>query len=133
MRIWTRAQTIPGLRVPIPPAYIEHAAYKCYLFVRKEYLIREWNTLRIIDAIAEEEVPCFQGSCSEVYLEKAFENTAWRPQESLQVAKELGETSLTFLVHPTLSQKEIDITCSVLEKVMVKATGGAFCAESLEY
>jgi dTDP-4-amino-4,6-dideoxygalactose transaminase len=37
------------------------------------------------------------------------------------VAKELGETSLMFLVHPTLTAVEIDRTCAALEDVMLKA------------
>ncbi|MCY1186972.1 hypothetical protein D9M73_278940 [compost metagenome] len=67
-------------------------------------------------------VPCMSGSCSEVYLEKAFDDTGWRPAERLPVAKELGETSLMFLVHPTLSSEEISKTCAVLKDVMLAAT-----------
>jgi dTDP-4-amino-4,6-dideoxygalactose transaminase len=63
-------------------------------------------------------VPCYTGSCSEVYLEKAFDHTNWRPAHRLTVAKELGETSLMFLVHPTLSAAHIDKTCSALTEVM---------------
>ncbi len=63
-------------------------------------------------------VPCYSGSCSEVYLEKAFEGTPWRPAERLPIAKELGETSLMFLTHPTLTQAEIDKTCAVIGEVM---------------
>jgi len=63
-------------------------------------------------------VPCYSGSCSEVYLEKAFDNTGWRPANRLPVAKELGENSLMFLVHPTLKASEIDKTCAVLTEVM---------------
>ncbi|MDP7560163.1 MAG: aminotransferase, partial [Planctomycetota bacterium] len=62
-------------------------------------------------------VPCFQGSCSEVYLEKAFDGTGYRPKQRLPIAKELGETSLTFLVHPTLTNKEVELTCSVIAEV----------------
>jgi dTDP-4-amino-4,6-dideoxygalactose transaminase len=68
--------------------------------------------------MVEKGVPCFSGSCSEVYLEKAFDNTDFRPKERLPVAKELGETSLMFLVHPTLTQDEINLTCNVLKQVM---------------
>ena len=50
-------------------------------------------------------VPCFSGSCSEVYLEKAFDGTGWRPEKPMPVARELGETSLMFLVHPTLNEQ----------------------------
>ncbi|MNZ35770.1 hypothetical protein D3C78_531740 [compost metagenome] len=66
-------------------------------------------------------MPCFYGSCSEVYLEKAFENTGWRPAERLPVARELGDTSLMFLVHPTLTDAEIAKTCTVLSEVMDEA------------
>jgi len=66
-------------------------------------------------------VPCYSGSCSEVYLEKAFDNTEWRPGERLCVAKELGETSLMFLVHPTLTQLEIEKTCTAISDVMQKS------------
>jgi dTDP-4-amino-4,6-dideoxygalactose transaminase len=62
-------------------------------------------------------VPCYSGSCSEVYLEKAFDNTGFRPKERLPAAKELGETSLMFLVHPTLTKEEIQKTCDVLTEV----------------
>jgi dTDP-4-amino-4,6-dideoxygalactose transaminase len=63
-------------------------------------------------------VPCYQGSCSEVYLEKAFDDTGFRPAERLPVAKELGETSLMFLVHPTLTGSEIDQACSAIHHVL---------------
>jgi dTDP-4-amino-4,6-dideoxygalactose transaminase len=66
-------------------------------------------------------VPCYQGSCSEVYLEKAFDNTGFRPKERLPVARELGETSLMFLVHPTLSDAEIEKTAEVAYDVLRSA------------
>jgi dTDP-4-amino-4,6-dideoxygalactose transaminase len=75
-----------------------------------------------MEAINAQGVPCFSGSCSEVYLEKAFDNTGWRPAQRLPVAKELGETSLMFLVHPTLTSAEIDKTCAVLAEVMQQAS-----------
>jgi dTDP-4-amino-4,6-dideoxygalactose transaminase len=77
-----------------------------------------WAVDRIIEAINAEGVPCFQGSCSEVYLEKAFDGTGWRPAERLPVARELGETSIMFLVHPTLAEAEITEICAAIEKVM---------------
>ena len=99
-----------------------HAHYKHYVFVRPEYLRAGWSRDRIIDAINLAGVPCYQGSCSEVYLEKAFDGTGWRPKERLPVAKELGETSLMFLVHPTLTESEIDKTCQVIRQVMSEAS-----------
>lgn len=98
-----------------------HAAYKCYLFVEPGQLAAGWDRDRILAAIDARGVPCFYGSCSEVYLEKAFDDTRWRPAERLPVARELGETSLMFLVHPTLTDAEIDKTCAVLGEVMDEA------------
>ena len=67
-------------------------------------------------------VPCYAGSCSEMYLEKAFDGTPFRPAKRLKVAKELGESSLMFLVHPTLSIRQIEQTCGAIMKVMGMAT-----------
>jgi len=111
--IWNAAKQCKGLRVPVIPNHIEHAAYKCYVFVKGGVELRD----KIMMEINEKGVPCYSGSCSEVYLEKAFDNTGFRPKERLAVAKELGETSLMFLVHPTLTKEEIQKTCDVLTEV----------------
>lgn len=123
--IWSAARKLPVLRVPDLPADIRHAAYKCYVFVRPEKLASGWDRDRILREINEGGVPAYSGSCSEVYLEKAFDGTGWRPQERLPVARELGETSLMFLVHPTLTASEIELTCSVLTDVVQRATAAA--------
>jgi dTDP-4-amino-4,6-dideoxygalactose transaminase len=111
-----------ALRVPRPSSDIEHAWYKCYVFVRPEGLKQGWDRDRIIQNINDKGLPCFSGSCSEVYLERAFDGTSWRPRERLTIAKELGETSLMFLVHPTLSDEDINRTCMVIEQVMSEAS-----------
>ncbi len=117
-RIWSVAQSFAGLRVPVVPTEIMHAAYKCYVFVETTALTAGWDRDRILNEITARGVPCFSGSCSEVYLEKAFDDTGWRPVERLPIAKALGETSLMFLVHPTLTEAEINKTCEVLAEVM---------------
>jgi dTDP-4-amino-4,6-dideoxygalactose transaminase len=99
-----------------------HAQYKTYVFVRPEVLKAGWTRDRIIDEVNGAGVPCYQGSCSEVYLEKAFEGTDWRPEMRLPIAKELGETALMFLVHPTLTDAEIEKTCEVLRSVLGAAS-----------
>ena len=116
-KIWDVSRECKGLRVPLVPDYIEHAAYKCYVFVELDELDANWSRDRIIQEINSLGVPCYQGSCSEVYLEKAFDGTGFRPKERLPNAKELGETSLMFLVHPTLTKEEIELTCSVIGEV----------------
>ncbi len=120
-RIWSTAHVLPGLRVPVPSADITHAAYKCYVFVELAALKPGWDRDRILNEISARGVPCFSGSCSEVYLEKAFDDTGWRPVDRLPVAKVLGETSMMFLVHPTLTEAEINKTCDVLSQVIREA------------
>lgn len=120
-RIWDCAAELSGLRVPTLPAECAHAAYKCYVFVDVTQLKSDWSRDRILTEITSRGVPCFSGSCSEVYLEKAFDDTGWRPSERLPIARQLGETSLMFLVHPTLLDAEIDKTCAVLKDVMMLA------------
>lgn len=117
-RIWESARMLNGLRVPEMPGEIKHAAYKCYVFIEQANLKPGWDRDRILNEINAKGVPCFSGSCSEVYLEKAFESTDWRPLKRLPIAKELGDTSLMFLVHPTLTDAEIEKTCEVLTQVM---------------
>jgi dTDP-4-amino-4,6-dideoxygalactose transaminase len=103
------------------PDYIEHALYKFYAFIKPLFLADGWTRDSIVNAIVALGVPCFQGSCSEVYLEKAFDNTDFRPQTRLPVAKELGETSIMFLVHPTLTAEQIKQTCDAINQVLINA------------
>ncbi len=111
-----RFAKIPALRVTAPPPEVYHSTYKYYVFLRPEHLREGWSQLRIIEAINAEGIPCFAGSCSEIYLEKAFEGV--RPASRLTTARELGETSLMFMVHPTLCDQDMADTCSAVEKVM---------------
>ena len=121
-QIWAACGGCPALHVPAVPANVLHAHYKCYVYVRPEKLAQGWNRDRIVAEINALEVPCYQGSCSEVYLEKAFDGTGWRPAAPLPAAHALGATSMMFLVHPTLTQAEVDKTCAVIAQVMQQAT-----------
>ncbi|MDE4455134.1 DegT/DnrJ/EryC1/StrS family aminotransferase [Psychrobacter sp. DAB_AL62B] len=97
-----------------------HAYYKLYVYVQADNLPSDWSRDRIIHEINALGVPCFSGSASEVYLEKAFDNTGLRPQSRLPMAKQLGETSLMFMVHPTLTSAEIEQTVQTINKVFTK-------------
>ena len=114
--------SIDALRIPLPPSHTGHSYYKYYAFVRPERLQPGWTRDRVIQAIQAEGIPCGPGSCSEIYLEKAFDVPGLRPAHRLPVAKELGETSLMFLVHPTLTSVEIDDTARAITKVLAVAT-----------
>ena len=121
-KIWSVAKGCKGLRVSEVPDYIEHAAYKCYVFVKPDELKESWSRDRIIEEINALGVLCLSGVCSEVYLEKAFDGTDFRPAVRLSIAKELGETSLMFLVHPTLTENEIQKTCDTMSIIMKLAS-----------
>jgi dTDP-4-amino-4,6-dideoxygalactose transaminase len=112
----------PSLRVTQPPAHIGHAYYKYYVFVRPERLKHGWNRDRIMAAIAAEGVACSTGSCGEIYREEAFVRAAIGPAEPLPVAQALRETSLMFLVDPTLTEGDVRRTCRVVTKVFAQAT-----------
>jgi len=116
-----RLTQLPGLRIPAVPEHIGHAYYKFYAFVSQKELAAGWDRDRIAQAIVDQGVPCGSGSCSEIYLEEAFP-AQWRPRERHAVARELGESSLMFLVHPTLSHSHIERTCDVVEQVMRQAS-----------
>jgi dTDP-4-amino-4,6-dideoxygalactose transaminase len=121
-KIWDTAKKCKGLRVPDIPNHVDHAAFKCYVFVKSNELKNKWDRDKIIKEINSLGVPCYSGACPEVYLEKAFDKTEFRPKKRLANAKELGETSLMFLVHPTLSKDEIHQTCNIITSTMSLAT-----------
>ncbi len=111
---------IAALRVPVPPTGVLHSYYKFYVYLRPECLRAGWDRNRICAAINAEGIPCFSGSCSEVYLEKAFA-ARLRPKRRLPIARELGETCLMFLVHPTITEQDCADTVAAVEKVMAAA------------
>jgi len=120
-RIWQTARAFALARVPKLPEAYEHAYYKAYVHIRPELLKADWSRDRIITEITARGVPCYQGTCTEIYLEKAFDCLNCRPSQRLPVARNLGETSLMFLVHPTLTQAELDATCQALHAVLAQA------------
>ncbi len=113
-QIFECCKNIDWLRVPELAEHSINACYKAYVFVRPGKLPTGWNRDAILGKIAEFNVPALSGSCSEVYLEKAFDDTGWRPKKRCEVARELGETSVMFLVHPTLKSSEIQLTCQAI-------------------
>ncbi|WP_180022206.1 DegT/DnrJ/EryC1/StrS aminotransferase family protein [Acinetobacter sp. YH16044] len=110
----------PYFTVHQPSEQYEHAAYKCYVQVNIEHLPQGWSRDRIMAEINALGVPCFSGSCSEVYLEHAFDDTPWRPAQRLANAQQLGESSLMFLVHPTLSTDSMDKTVAAIHEVIAR-------------
>ena len=133
--IWDACRGLPAVRVPDFRCNGErceadcasvsgcfHANYKCYVYVNPDGLAPGWSRDRIVAEINSRGVPCYQGSCSEVYLERAFDGTDWRPEPRLSAARELGVTSLMFLVHPTLTESQIEKASTVIRSVLGEAS-----------
>jgi len=113
---------LPALRIPQVPEHIYHACYKAYVFVRPEQLKADWSRDRIMHAVNAAGAVCLSGSCSEVYLEKAFDDTDLRPTERLANAQQLGDTSLMFLVHPTLNEEDLVAVGKIVRQVVLDAS-----------
>ena len=111
----------PTVTTPVPPSDVYHAYYKFYTFVETENLKKSWDRNRIMSTLNEKGVPCYYGSCSEIYLEKAFLRANLAPNERLPIAKKLGEISLMFLVDPTIKRETINSWSSTIEEILEKA------------
>ena len=120
--LFVQLNDLSALRIPVVPDVFYHACYKAYVFIRPEALKPEWNRDRIMFAINEAGATCLSGSCSEVYLEKAFDNSGLRPVQRLANAQVLGETSLMFLVHPTLTEQDLQQVGHIARQVILAAT-----------
>ena len=117
-KIYAAFKDSPYFTVYQPSQDYVHAAYKCYVQVNTDQLPTDWSRDRIMAEINALGVPCFSGSCSEVYLEHAFDNTPWRPEQRLENAQVLGANSLMFLVHPTLSANSLEKTVAAIDRVI---------------
>ena len=111
-----------GIRLTLPENSIFHAGYKYYFFVEPECTRDGWNRDKIVAEIHSRGVPCFTGTCPEIYREKAFTDL-YDEQESLPVAKTLGETSVMMNVHPGMTPELINQCAEVVRSVMDQASG----------
>ena len=110
------------LRIPFVPSNIEHAWYKFTVYLNSNALASDWSREKILSAIRDKGYPAFSGSCSEIYLEKCFIDNNIYPKNPLPIARELGETSLTFLIHPTISMDQLQKYGSVIKEIVLKAS-----------
>lgn len=110
-----------AVRVPLPPEGITHAWYKFHAFVQSEALADNWSRDRILSEIAALGYPAISGSCGEIYLEKCFQEAGLAPAKRLPVARQLGETSLMFLVHPTITPEQMAAYAEAVQSVVKRA------------
>lgn len=114
--------SLPAVRIPVPDKPIEHAFYKFYLFLRPEVLRPGWDRDRILQEAVHQGVRCFSGSCSEIYLEKAFETYGLRPAHRRTTAEILGKTSLMFQVDPSVDEKKLYETAEIMRDIIQAAS-----------
>jgi hypothetical protein len=115
-----RLSKLQALRIPAVPDHVTHARYRFYAFVRPAALKSDWGRNRIVQQISAAGVPCSAGSCGEVYLEDAFVSS--RPETSLPVARDLAETSIAFVVHPTLTEAHMHAMSNAIAEIIEEAT-----------
>lgn len=113
---------LDALRIPVVAEGDRHAYYKFYVYVEPDALKPGWNRDRLQQEIGAAGVPVTSGSCSEIYLERAFIDAGLGPSERLPVAKELGETSLMFQVHPTLDPEVVSEAAGIVADIVKQAT-----------
>jgi dTDP-4-amino-4,6-dideoxygalactose transaminase len=113
---------LPALRVPTPPSRLGLAYYRYYVYVRPNRLAPGWDRDRLMVALVAEGIPVLSGSCSEMYLERAFDGHPARPAERLAIARELGETSLAIATHAALTEHDVDDVVRAFRKVFAQAT-----------
>ena len=110
-----------GIRLTIPDNSTFHAGYKYYFFVEPDCIKEGWNRDKIVAEIHASGVPCFTGTCPEIYREKGF-SELYGDQPSLPVAKTLGETSVMLNVHPGITPELITRCAEAVQGVMDQAT-----------
>ena len=122
MILFSKLDKFSSLRIPLTEDSNQHAWYKFYAYIEPKALLSDWTRDRIINEINNIGMPAFSGSCSEIYLENAFKNSVFNQKDRLENAKELGETSLSFLVHQTISEDQMENYAEKIENIIKKAT-----------
>ncbi len=112
-----------GLHLPQPASDLTHAYYRYYAYVDLKRLADGWSRDRIVAALSSAGFPAFSGSCGEIYREKTFLREGVGPStEGLPVARSLAQSSLAFLVDPTITaeqlQAQADCLCEIMKQAM---------------
>jgi dTDP-4-amino-4,6-dideoxygalactose transaminase len=113
----------PAVTIPQPPEHAVHSYYKFYAYLNPAALDEGVCRDEIVRRLQEAGVPAGSGSCSEIYLERAFQEAGLAPAEPCLAARQLGETSLMFVVHPTLSSEDVAWMGRTVRRVLDEAVG----------
>lgn len=112
---------ISGLRCAAPGPDALHAWYKYYVYVRPERLRAGWDRDRILAAAWTRGLPCWQGSCGELYREQVFVAAGAVPAAPLPAAQALARSALMLPLHPGITPEQIDEICSGIGEIMAEA------------
>jgi len=116
---------LPGVEIPSPPADTYHSYYKFYLLVRPDRLRPGCSRDRLRKEINARGVPCFSGTCAEIYLEQCFQKAGFGPASPLPASRERGLRTLMFLVHPTLKVDDVQWMADTARSAITQATADA--------
>lgn len=97
-----------------------HAYYRVYANIKKDYVVNAISNKQlrdeVIDRLNNAGVPCFSGSCSEIYLEKAFESL--KPKNRLINSQFYSENAFCLLSHHTITDEELHTIIKLLEDTL---------------
>lgn len=109
---------IDGLEVLSAPENCTHSYYKYYVNVAADRLTGDFTRDDIVRCLQAEGIPCGSGMCCEIYNEKAIAQSEFAVTKPMPNAKQLGERSIMFMVHPTLGESDMEDIVAACEKVM---------------
>lgn len=108
---------IPLIRLTIPGPMFYHAYYKYYCYINPVHLKDGITRDDIIISCNSKQIPCFQGTCGEVYKEKAYNLNL-----ELPITQQLTATSLMFLVDPSYSIETITDIAIIVRDILLDSS-----------
>lgn len=108
------------IEAPVVPEGYKNAFYRLYVKVNPQFVLSKNKTQNLRDFMIKEfntnGVPCFVGSCAEIYLEKLFQQGGFYPPNRYQNARNFSDNACCFLVHPTINDEQLkDISIRMQE------------------
>jgi dTDP-4-amino-4,6-dideoxygalactose transaminase len=98
----------------------QHAYYRLYAKVKKDAVVDNLSgeKLRnhIVNQLVSSGVPCFFGSCAEIYREELFVGIA--PTQRLPNATDFADNAFCFLVHPTITNEQLQLMSNTIKQVL---------------
>ena len=90
--------------------------YRFYVkFIKKKSPLRELTRNKLLEILIKNKIPCEEGSCSEIYMEKPFRSLKiTRKKNSYLLSKE----SIAFQVHNNFSISEFKSICKKIQKII---------------